>query len=75
MLTAFGFLAVTVMFLSYWQERRSKWFVLAFAIGSAATAVYSGLIEAYPILVVEALWALVALRRFIKRARDERAAP
>ena len=72
MLTAFGFLAVTVMFLSYWQEGRSKWFVLAFAVGSAATALYSGLIEAYPILVVETLWAMVAFRRFLHRAQEER---
>ena len=69
MLTAFGSVAVTLMFLSYWLEPRSKWFVLAFAIGSAATAAYSGLAAVYPIMVIEALWAAVALRRFITRSR------
>ena len=71
MLTLFGSIAVAVMFLSYWMEQRSKWFVLAFAGGSAATSAYSGLVEAYPITVIEALWAVVALQRFYKRARRE----
>tara|TARA_Y100000310_G_C20028903_1_gene510867 strand:+ start:17 stop:184 length:168 start_codon:yes stop_codon:yes gene_type:complete len=55
MLTLFGSIAVAIMFLSYWMEPRSKWFVLAFAGGSAATSVYSGLVEAYPITGIEAL--------------------
>ena len=71
MLTLFGSVAVSIMFLSYWMESRSKWLVLVFAGGSAATALYSGLVEAYPITVVEALWALVALQRFLRRHRAE----
>ncbi len=71
MLTLFGSIAVGVMFYSYWLESRSKWWVLSFAIGSAATSVYSGLVEAYPITVIEALWALVALQRFLRRSREE----
>ncbi|MBI2856180.1 MAG: hypothetical protein HYX93_04970 [Chloroflexi bacterium] len=75
MLTFFGSAAVAVMFLSYWIENRSKWFVLAFAGGSAATSVYSGLVQSYPITVIEALWALVALQRFYRRHRDQSLAP
>ncbi len=71
MLTLFGSVAVAIMFLSYWLEPRSKWFVLVFAGASAATAVYSGLVEAYPITVIEALWSLVALQRFVQRYRGE----
>ena len=71
MLTLFGSIAVTIMFLAYWVEARSKWYVLVFAGASAATSVYSGLVEAYPITVIEALWALVALQRFSKRHRLE----
>ena len=71
MLTAFGTIAVATMFVSYWLERRSRWFVLTFAAASAATAVYSGLVAAYPITVVEALWAAVALNRFLARRRAE----
>ena len=60
------------MFVSYSLERRSKWMVLVFAIGSALTSAYSGLVEAYPITAIEALWAAVALQRFRRRFQQER---
>jgi hypothetical protein len=72
MLTLFGAVAAGIMFLSYWLEPRSKWMVLVFAIGSALTSAYSGLVEAYPITVIEALWAAVALQRFWRRFQRER---
>lgn len=71
MLTGFGSVAVSVMLVSYWLEPRSKWFVLVFAVASAATAAYSGLVEVYPITVIEFLWAMVAFRRFLVRTRAE----
>ncbi len=71
MLTIFGSIAVSIMLLSYWLEPRSRWFVLIFAGGSAATSVYSGLAEVYPIMVIEAIWAAVALQRFARRRREE----
>jgi hypothetical protein len=67
MLTVFGSSAVGLMLVSYWLEARSTWFVLTFVLGRAATSLYSGLVEAYPITAIEALWALVALRRFWRR--------
>jgi hypothetical protein len=75
MLTAFGSVAVGIMFASYWLEPRSRWFVLVFAASSGATAVYSGLAAVYPIMVIEALWAAVALRRFLTRSHLEFSAP
>jgi len=72
MLTIFGAIAVSIMFVSYWTEERSKWLVLVFALGSALTALYSGLAEVYPITVIEGLWALVAVRRFAQRRERER---
>ena len=72
MLTVFGSLAVGIMFLAYWREGSSKWMVLVFAVASAATSAYSGLVEAYPITVIEALWSIVALQRFYQRARKEK---
>ena len=74
MLTAFGSVAVSIMFASYWLEPRSKWFVLVFAAASGATAAYSGLAAVYPIMVIESLWAVVALRRFLSRSHLEFAA-
>ena len=71
MLTVFGSIAVSIMFLSYWTEARSKWLVLVFALGSGMTSLYSGLAEVYPITVIEGLWAFVALQRFVQRHRLE----
>ena len=67
----FGLIAVTVMMFAYSLEARTKWFVLLFAIGSAATALYSVLVQAYPITAVETIWAGIALRRFVARTRVE----
>ena len=72
MLITFGVIAVSIMFVSYWNEERSKWLVLMFAIGCGLTSLYSGLAEIYPITVVEGLWALVALQRFVRRHRKEK---
>lgn len=71
MLTLFGSIAVSIMMLSYWLEPRSKWYVALFAAASAATAVYSGLAEVYPIMAVEAVWSVVAVRRFYVRHQRE----
>ena len=71
MLTLFGSVAVSIMMLSYTFEARSRWYVLIFAGASAATAIYSALAGVYPITVVEAIWSVVALRRFFVRYRAE----
>ena len=70
MLTIFGSVAVAIMFLSYVLESRTKWMVLIFAIASAATSIYSGFAGVFPITVIEALWSLAALQRFVKRYRS-----
>ena len=73
MLTLFGSIAVSIMMLSYTLEARSRWYVLIFAGASAATAVYSALAGVYPITAIEAIWSLVALRRYVMRNRAEQA--
>lgn len=72
MLLALGIVAVGAMLVAYALEDRSHWFVLAFAAASAVAAVYGGLIEAWPFAALEAVWSLVALRRW--RTRVNRAA-
>jgi hypothetical protein len=67
-LTAFGLLAVTAMLVFYALEARSPWFILAFAVSCALGSVYGFLQGAWPFGVVEAIWAGVALRRWIARA-------
>ena len=64
MLTAFGALAVTFMMLMYALERRGRGFVLVFAFGCGLSSLYGFLAGTWPFGVVEAIWALVALRRY-----------
>ena len=74
MLTAFGAFAVTFMMLMYAAERRRRGFVLAFAFGCALSSVYGFLAGTWPFGVVEAIWAGVAVRRYVMLGAT-RAAP
>jgi hypothetical protein len=64
MLTLFGAAAVTFMMLMYALESRGRRFVLAFACGCALSSAYGFLAGTWPFGVVEAIWAVVALRRY-----------
>jgi presenilin-like A22 family membrane protease len=68
-LTAYGALAVAAMLLFYALESRSSWYVLAFAGACLASSAYGFLQGAWPFGVVEAIWSLVALRRWWDRSR------
>ena len=61
-LSAFGLFAVTAMLICYAAEQRSPWFILAFAGSCALGSAYGFLQGAWPFGLVEAVWALVALR-------------
>jgi hypothetical protein len=63
-LTLFGLFAVTLMLVTYAMEDRSHWYVLAFAVACGFGSTYGFLQGAWPFGVVEAIWALVALRRW-----------
>jgi hypothetical protein len=73
-LTVFGAVAVSMMLLSYALEARAAAFVLAFAGACAASSLYGFLQGAWPFGVVEAVWCLVAMRRWWRRRGDERSA-
>ena len=64
MLTAFGATAVTFMMVMYALESRGRGFVLAFACGCALSSAYGFLAGTWPFGVVEAIWAVIALRRY-----------
>ena len=63
-LTAFGLFAVTAMLVTYALEHRSRWFILAFASACVLASVYGFLQGAWPFGVVEAVWSVVAVRRW-----------
>jgi hypothetical protein len=63
-LTAFGVVVLTFMMLMYALERRGPRFILAFAVGCALSSVYGFLAGTWPFGVVEAIWAVIALRRY-----------
>jgi hypothetical protein len=63
-LSLFGLFAVTAMLVCYAFERRSRWFILAFAAACGLASIYGFLQGAWPFGVVEAVWALVAVRRW-----------
>jgi len=63
-LTAFGLFAVTAMLVFYALEKRSPWFIFAFAVACALGSIYGFLQGAWPFGAVEAVWSAVALRRW-----------
>jgi hypothetical protein len=62
--TAFGIAALTFMMLMYALEARGRGFILAFAVGCALSSSYGFLSNAWPFGVVEAVWTVIALRRW-----------
>jgi len=64
MLNAFGLAAVTATLVFYALEDRSPAYILAFAGGCAASSVYGFLQGAWPFVLVEIAWTLVAIGRW-----------
>lgn len=63
-LTTFGLFAVTAMLVLYALEDRSPWYILGFAVACALGSAYGFLQGAWPFGVIEAVWVVVALRRW-----------
>ena len=67
-ITIYGVCAVTFMVAMYSLESRSRYFILAFALGCALSSSYGFLAGTWPFGVVEGVWTLIALRRFQQSA-------
>jgi len=63
------------MLVCYALEHRSHWFILAFAVACALGSIYGFLQGAWPFGLVEAVWAVVALRRWGRQAATLGIAP
>ena len=64
-LTLFGLFAVTAMLVFYALEKRSHWFIFAFAISCLLASAYGFLQGAWPFGLVESVWSIVAFRRWL----------
>jgi len=70
LLTIYGLVSVLLMLLFYALEANSVWFVLAFAVSCVMASIYGFLQGAWPFGMVEAIWSLVALRRWWVRLKE-----
>jgi hypothetical protein len=66
-LTLFGLFAVIAMLVCYALEDRNRLFIVGFAAACVLGSIYGFLQGAWPFGLVEAVWAGVALRRWIVR--------
>ena len=69
-LNVFGLFSVMAMLLFYALEERSSWYILAFAVACALGSVYGFLQGAWPFGVIEAIWAGVAIWRWMNRTKQ-----
>ena len=67
-LTAFGLFAVIAMVICYALEQRSTLLVLGFAAACVLGSIYGFLQGVWPFGVVEAIWAVIAFRRWTQRS-------
>ena len=70
-LSAFGLFAVTLMVVCYALEKRSPWFILAFAVACALGSAYGFLQGAWPFGLVEAVWSAVAVCRWWSQRKSQ----
>ena len=68
--TIFGLIAVILMLVFYALEKRSRWYILGFAVACVLGSTYGFLQGAWPFGVIEAVWSLVAIRRWWLTAKS-----
>lgn len=71
MLTAFGICALVFMMSMYALESRGRHFIALFALGCALSSSYGFASGAWPFGAVEAIWTVIALRRYVSEGRAE----
>jgi len=64
-LTILGIAALSFMMVMYALERRAPLYVALFAVGCALSSAYGFLSGAWPFGVVEAIWTVIAARRYL----------
>ena len=62
--TIYGVCALTFMMVMYALEQRHERFIALFGVGCLLSSGYGFASGAWPFGVVEAIWAVIAMRRF-----------
>lgn len=75
MLTLWGSIAAAVMVGAYALENRSAGWIAVFAVGCLGAAGYAVAVEAWPFAVLEAVWSVVAVRRWLLTRRADTPPP
>ncbi|MFK8020408.1 MAG: hypothetical protein AB8B86_11600 [Pseudomonadales bacterium] len=60
----FGVFSVTLMVTSYAAEQRGPGYIALFAFACVLSATYALLLGSYPFVFAEAVWAVIAFRRY-----------
>ena len=63
-LSMFGLFSVTTMLVFYSLEKRGRFFILAFAGSCILGSAYGFLQGAWPFGLIEAVWSVIAFRRW-----------
>jgi len=72
-LSLFGLLAVTLMLIFYALEDKSSWSILAFSGACILGSIYGFLQGAWPFGLVEGVWAVIAIHKWLKhKANSEK---
>jgi hypothetical protein len=66
----YGVIALSFMMTMYTLEHRHRRYIAAFALGCGLSSSYGFISGAWPFGVVEAIWTLIALRRFLNDPRN-----
>jgi hypothetical protein len=68
-ITVYGVVVLVFMMAMYSLEGRHRRYVAMFALGCALSSSYGFASGAWPFGAVEAIWSLIALRRFLTAPR------
>jgi hypothetical protein len=69
MITVYGVVVLSFMMVMYALEHRDRRLILAFAVGCVLSSSYGFLSGAWPFGVVEAIWSLIAVHRYLRVVR------
>ncbi len=71
-LTTFGLFSVGMGLVFYAFEDRSHWCILGFALACFLGSIYGFLQGAWPFGLVEGVWTVVAIRRWLAFQREKK---